>query len=148
MADEDRTESRSDGGSAFREIEHTADRALCIRGRDWGELLQHAARGLYSLIGAQVDPADAPRTRPLKIEADDAESLLVEWLTELAFWVEDSGFVGSRFQFEKISATRLEARISGRRADRIERHVKAVTYHDLTVRQSAGGLEVTVVFDV
>jgi len=40
------------GDPAFSEIAHTADCALRIRGKDFAGLLQNAALGLYSLIGA------------------------------------------------------------------------------------------------
>ena len=71
---------------AFEEIEHTADRALIIYGRNLEELLLNAARGLNSLLGADADLPSTPKTKSLELDAIDAESLLVEWLSELAYW--------------------------------------------------------------
>ena len=49
---------------------------------------------------------------------------------------------------EPVSPERVEATVHGGRARALQKHIKAVTYHNLEVRETAGGLEVTIVFDV
>jgi SHS2 domain-containing protein len=64
-------------------VEHTADRALRIYGRDLAELFTNAALGMNSLM----QPTAAERTsiaKEIALEAIDAESLLVAWLSELS----------------------------------------------------------------
>lgn len=137
-------------GPLFTEIEHTADYALRIHGRDYSDLLENAARGLYTLIG----PKDAnkaaaePSERRVVLEAEDEEGLLVEWLSELAYWVESDMFVGSDISIVDVSGSRLEASVRGRAAGGVDRLIKAVTYHDLEIEKTPYGLTATVVFDV
>ncbi|HNS40689.1 MAG TPA: archease [Promineifilum sp.] len=40
------------------------------------------------------------------------------------------------------------AAVCGGRAPELQKHIKAVTYHDLAIREVGGALEVTIVFDV
>ena len=131
----------------FEEMEHTADRALRIYGRDLSELFTHAALGMNSLMlsggGGRLSVA-----KQIELEAIDAESLLVAWLSELAFWAETASLIFTQFEFFSISGTRLSARVRGDPVEALEKHVKAVTFHNIRIQSEEGGLTTTVVFDV
>ena len=68
----------------FEEIEHTADWALRVRGHDLRELLVNAARGMSRLLVPDLTVISTDVERHFELDAFDAESLLVEWLSELA----------------------------------------------------------------
>ena len=150
MGKDIRSESAENSNFAFSEIAHTADYALRIRGSDFRALFQNAAHGLYSLIGPSDEKLKKEQwvEKQIALVAQDAEELLVEWLSELAYWVENEFFIGSGIRFSQINEGRLEATIGGWRADRVERLIKAVTWHNLEIRQTVDGLEATVIFDV
>ena len=84
----------------------------------------------------------------MALEAMDTETLLVDWLSELAYWAESEMLVFHEFKIESVSPTHLRARIYGTRLTQLEKHIKAVTYHNLEVVQTKTGLTATVVFDV
>jgi SHS2 domain-containing protein len=132
----------------IRIVEHTADWALRLRGDDLKALFTRAAEGMaYLLVG---DLSAVPRnvSRDLMLEAYDAEEMLVLFLGELAYWAERDGLVFPAADLREASPTRLAGTVSGGRPPEIQKHIKAVTYHDLAIRQTEAGLEVTVVFDV
>ena len=133
----------------FEEIEHTADWALRVRGRDLSDLLRNAARGMTSLMVAD-HPAAIPLTRQEQIDLDayDAESLLVNWLSELAYWAETEGLVFGEFNLSRVTATHLQAVVHGGHVSTLQKHIKAVTYHNLQITTTTQGMEVTIVFDV
>jgi SHS2 domain-containing protein len=133
---------------AFEEIEHTADRALIIYGRNLEELLVNAARGLNSLLDTDEDLSSTPTTKSIELDALDAESLLVEWLSELAYWAEAEMLVFSKFDLQNVSPNHVTALIYGSRVSQMEKHIKAVTYHNLEIIKTETGLAATVVFDV
>jgi SHS2 domain-containing protein len=135
-------------GVAFEEIEHTADRALRIYGSDLQELLLNAAGGLNSLLDAEYNASSRPEEKSVELEAIDAESLLVEWLSELAYWAETELLVFHQFDLHSVSPTHVKATIHGSRVAQLEKHIKAVTYHNLEIIQTDEGLTATVVFDV
>ena len=132
----------------FEEVEHTADSALKIVGSNLAELLVNAARGMNSLMAAGSEAAAPLEEKNVELEAVDSESLLVEWLSELAFWAETDSLVFNDVELRSVSSTHLAATMRGRRVDRIEKHIKAVTYHNLEIVPAANGLTATVVFDV
>ena len=140
--------SKAKNGDFFEEVEHTADWALRIRGRDLGELLVNAARGMSNLLVS--DPAQIPTDveERFEIEAGDAESLLVNWLSELAYRAEVEGVVFGEFNLSQVSPTYLQATVRGGLMSRLQKHIKAVTYHNLEIVEVDQGLLAEVVFDV
>jgi len=133
---------------AFEEIEHTADRVLRIYGSNLEELLLNAARGMNSLMVTKHVPCSEHREKFVELDAMDTESLLVDWLSELAYWAEIEMLIFHEFRIESVSPTHLGARIYGSRVTQLENHIKAVTYHNLDIVQTEKGLIATVVFDV
>ena len=129
-------------------VEHTADWSLRVRGEDLGQLFRYAAVGMAMLM--VEDPAALPDEveRNLTLVAYDAESLLVDWLNELAYWAEMEQIVINQIDIKEISRTRLAATVRGGKAPVLDKHIKAVTFHNLAIKSTDSGLEVTIVFDV
>ena len=134
--------------NAFEEVEHTADWALRIRGRDLRELLVNAARGMSCLLVPDLEAVPTDMERRFELDALDAESLLVEWLSELAYWAEAEALVFREFEIFRVTPDHLEAAVRGGYASSLQKHIKAVTYHNLEIVRREDGLEATVVFDV
>ncbi len=130
----------------YREIPHTADWELEVWGPDLPALLEQAARGMYALAGTRL--AAGPRqNREADLQAADAESLLVSFLSELLYWgwQENLGF--DAFELH-LQDNHLKASLHGAPIAEQAKEIKAVTYHKLAIRQGPRGLEVNIVFDV
>jgi riboflavin kinase/FMN adenylyltransferase len=138
------------GTLGFEEIEHTADVGLRVRGRDLAELFVNAARGMWTLIVPDIDAVEPAVTREIELEAMDLEVLLVDWLSELLFLHETEHEAYSQFTVHEISPTRLRAEAKGGPVNGhpLRKHVKAVTFNDLAIEETAEGFSATVVFDV
>jgi SHS2 domain-containing protein len=132
----------------FLVVEHTADWALQVRGHDFGQLLLSAAWGMNSLLVADLTTVKPIREQSLEVTAFDRESMLVEWLSELAYLAERDAFVACTFALDSVSPERLQARLWGDVVPALQKHIKAVTYHKLQVQETAAGLEAIIVFDV
>lgn len=134
----------------IQEIEHTADLAIQVRGRDLSELFANAARGMFGLMAdlEAVAPGAPSVERRVELEGFDTETLLVSWLSELLWFNEESDAVFVRFEVTSLTPTHLEATVWGGPASGQERHIKAVTFHDLKIVETDAGYEVTLVFDV
>lgn len=131
----------------FEFIEHTADWAMHVVGRDFEQLLLSAAAGLNTLMSPKLSkPGEQSRT--IELAAIDREGLLVEWLTELAYLAETERLLFHHFDFLDLSTSTLKCRLLSGQAAELQREIKAVTYHDLRLVKTAEGLEVVIVFDV
>jgi SHS2 domain-containing protein len=132
---------------AFEEVEHTADWALRVRGRDFPDLLRNASAGMLALAG--IVAAKGPGTvEDLTLNAPDREGLLVGWLEEVLFRVESRQLAVESADIDWAPSQGLRAHLTLQPVLRVERPIKAVTYHNLVVRETSQGWEATVVFDV
>jgi len=131
----------------FEEVEHTADIAIRVWGRDLAELFANAA---YGLACQMADLAEVDRTVEQSIElgAYDAETLLVAWLGELLYLGERDGCVFTDFDMLEVVPTRLRSVARGGAVQEHWRHIKAVTFSDLEIVLTDEGYETTIVFDV
>ena len=130
----------------YQEVEHTADYAIRVVSPDLEGLFLHAARGMYALTGGKV--TTTPTDRQVRLTAPDAETLLVEWLQELAFLLEMEGEMAGEIDFQRLELTNLTAQLSTGPAAQVAKLIKAVTFHGLEIRSSTRGYEATIVFDV
>lgn len=133
---------------AIEIVEHTADWSLRVFGGNLGELFANAAKGMAMLMVENPDALPISVERSLELQAYDTESLLVDWLNELAFLAETEQLVFSRIDVEEIDKQRLVATVRGGEAPVLDKHIKAVTFHNLAIKETKSGLEVTIVFDV
>jgi SHS2 domain-containing protein len=134
----------------FEEVAHTADWALRVWADDLAGLFAEAARGMYALAGAQQDTGPKEK-RTFAAEAQDAESLLVAFLSELVYAAEQEKTMFTGFQVRTLEGAdgwRLEVEMEGAPIVSINKTIKAVTYHNLQIQPTTRGYEVEIVFDV
>ncbi len=131
----------------YQEINHTADRALRVWGRELSDLFVGAARGMTGLM-ADLDGLAATEQREVRLDAWDRESLLVSWLNELLFLTETERLLFVDYRIESLTDTALVARVTGARAPVTKAVVKAATYHDLRLVRDDTGWSTVITFDV
>jgi len=134
----------------FEVIEHTADVGIIAYGRSLEELFANAAAGMMHFLIDKAMVRKAER-RTMTVEADDRESLLINWLSDLLVVLNADGFIPADFNIRELTDTRLTAEIAGEPVDRT-RHafrldVKAATYHALEIGKN-GYWHARIIFDV
>ena len=131
----------------FEEVEHTADIAIRVRGRDLAELFANAAYGMTCQL-ADVDGVEPTVRYSIALEAYDVETLLVSWLGELLYLGERDGCVFADFDVLEVTPTWLRAVAWGGPVQEHGRHIKAVTFSEMEIVRTGEGHETVIVFDV
>jgi SHS2 domain-containing protein len=133
-------------GDGITEIHHTADVSIRVAAGSLEQLFLRSARGMYTLSGIQTA---RPQTlaRQVQLSAIDLESLLVAFLSELLYFVEEERIAFHDFDLV-ITATSLNCSMTGSQITGIAKPIKAVTFHNLKIHALDNGFEVTLVFDV
>jgi riboflavin kinase / FMN adenylyltransferase len=131
----------------WRELDHTADWAIEVRGDSQRQLFARAAAVMYAL--QEADPA-RPITlaRIVSASADNSAELLVAWLNRLLLSQEIGGELYTRFEIHAISPRGVLGTAYGYLGAPSHTAIKAVTYYDLDVTQSSGGWTGRITFDV
>ena len=129
-------------GKHCETFDHTADVGLAAHGDSLALLLEALAEGLSRVIHAP-DGVQPRETRTIQVEAEDLESLTVDFLWQVMDLLEADLFLMSGIRVSGASERAVTAEVRGEPYDRA-RHtftseVKAVTYHQLAVRQDEQG---------
>lgn len=136
--------------------DHTAD----VQARCWGKSLEEAfnqtAYSLMATITPNLKKISAKVEKKIRIEAEDKEALLFDFLSELLyiFDVEELVFNNIKVQIIKESEELyvLNALLSGEKFDKSKHEigveVKAITYSFMEITESKNKVEISIVFDI
>ena len=136
---------------SYEFFDHVADVGILIRAPSLEGLFATAARALMDWIGS------APEGRPvsgleMQVQAEDIEDLLVRWLQELIYQFQCRHTYITEVSNVRVVDNELKTTLAGiiwdENARQEYREVKAVTYHQLSVRQDQGFWEARVILDV
>ena len=139
------TSSSQNGG--FLECEHTADLALEVWAPSLPLLFVNAAKGMFAVCGMRVIKRGGKKNYTFHLRGVDNENLLVKFLSELLYLSERdrAGFLEYQVSLADHS---LQATVTTAALQSIEKHIKAVTYHNLVIRIEEGVYRVKIVFDI
>lgn len=135
----------------FRFLDHTGDLGIEIYGQNLMELFENAGAALFDVI---TDPSKVKEKvkKDIALAYRDLGTLMVDWLGELLYLHDAEGLVLRRFEVKNIGDGCFEATTwgepfqEGRHAIRTE--VKAVTFHQLEVREKGGRWQARVILDL
>ncbi len=141
--------------SGYRFLEHTADIKVKAYGKTLNDAFQEAARALSEAMTdtSKIKPVIR---RKIEIEAEDLEALLYEWLEEFIYLFDSKGLVFSEFKVESIQQTEGELKLKGEACGEefdVEKHpqrtgIKAMTYHEMKIKQSPKQTTLEFVLDI
>ncbi len=132
-------------------IDHTADLGLEIYGKDLKELFENAGEALFEVICDLSQVAESMKKRVV-VDGEDLEQLMVTWLGELLYLHDVQGSLFKRFEIEEIGDKSLKATVYGEKFKAghhtVKTEIKAVTYHQIKVRQEEDRWTSRVILDL
>ena len=140
----------------YRFVDHTGDIAVELVAESERTLFAEAVRALCAiLVDCEESSLETHTEHWVSLDAEDGESLLVDFLNELVFLFDSRRFLPMELHVHELcvdGVARLRATVFGDRFD-ADRHrflteIKAATFHDLKIDRSSAGLKTTVVFDL
>lgn len=135
----------------YEMLNHTADVGLKASGDTLAEAFENAATGMFSFI-CDLETVDSRAAVDVYVEAEDKETLLVEWLNELLYLFEVDHWMFKRFEIKETDGEHyLKAKAYGEELDlgkhQLKLQIKAATYHMLKVERDDKWVA-QVIFDV
>ena len=142
----------------FEIINHTADVGIRVWGKEWREVFHSAAEGMLSII-VDLNTVVEREEREIRVEGENGEELLLRWLREILFLMEEGGMVFSKIEVKKDNFSHknlykyfIYAVLKGEKID-LSRHdicteIKAVTRHGFFMKRNGLLWEAKILFDV
>ena len=135
----------------YETFEHTADLGLRVRAESLAQLFADAAKGLFSVLAANLDAVRSVQEKTYRIEGCETDYLLFDWLTELLYTFETEHLLLAEFDV-RLDGEGLQATCRGEPIDRqrheLDHEIKAITYHGLKVEQRPDGWLAEVIVDI
>ncbi|HEY7334193.1 MAG TPA: archease [Bryobacteraceae bacterium] len=135
----------------FEILEHTADIGFRATAPSLTGLFEAAAEALVAIV---LDPDRVvPREAiGLSAEGESNETLLVNWLSEVLYWLDGEHFALCGFKVGEFGKGRIVVEAKGERRDSVRHEprliVKGVTYHQLKIEKTGEGWRCEVYLDV
>jgi SHS2 domain-containing protein len=139
----------------IRMLDHTADVGFELEAPTLEALFNEARQALLMTL-FEEPPKAGEGERLVRLSGPERETLLVRWINELVFFVQEERFVpvGAELRIREDSeeALSLEARLVGVPLD-LEGHgwqaeIKSATFHGLDVTPGNEGWQAQVILDV
>jgi len=135
----------------FEILDHTADIGVIVYGENLIALFENAGEAFFRLI------TDLRKVRPrlerrIVVRGESLDRLMVDWLSELLYLHDVENLLFKEFKVESAGEDGLRAVAKGEPFQEgvhvIKTEVKAVTYHQIEVRQEKGRWRAQVIFDL
>jgi SHS2 domain-containing protein len=132
-------------------VDHTADIGIRVWADDVKGLFEEAARALFDIITDRATVI-VRLERKVAVQGSGHEELLVAWLSELLYLHEVEGLLFCDFSLMQVEQGMATGVARGERfhegRHRIKTGVKAVTYHQLEIKEQDGRWHAQVIFDI
>jgi protein archease len=135
----------------FEVWDHTADIGLIVYGEDLKALFENAGEAFFHLI-TDFKKVRCRIEKQIHIGGESLDRLMVDWLSELLYLHDVENLLFKRFKVESVGEDGLRAIVRGESFQEgvhvIKTEVKAVTYHQIEVRQKNGRWRAQVILDL
>jgi len=136
-------------------LEHVADIYVEAWGASLEEAFEEAAKAMFESM-VDIEAVEPSRRVDVSIEAVSLETLLIDWLNELLYYVDAEGLLLSNFKVEKIEKTdgiyKLKGYAEGEpinpKKHELKIEVKAATYGLMKIEKTPQGVKLRVLFDI
>jgi SHS2 domain-containing protein len=137
----------------YRFLDHMTDAVIEAYGETLEEAFEYAAKGVNDTM-VELKTVRPDREIRIAAEGHDLYSLLFDWLDKVMLTLLADGIVMSEFlvKIRRNSGYLLEGVAKGEKLD-LDRHrykveIKAVTYHEMEIRQEKGKSTVRFLLDL
>jgi SHS2 domain-containing protein len=135
----------------YETFEHTADLGLRVSAPDFESLFAEAGRGLFSMLVENLDDVQPLQSVEFEVPGAEIDYLFFDWLTELLYCYESRRLLLCKFRVSRDEQG-IRAVASGEPVDpkrhSLTHEVKAITYHQLEVQQTAECWSAEVIVDI
>jgi SHS2 domain-containing protein len=143
----------------FELLPHTADIKIRAYGENKKDLFHNALIGMFQAIhpivpgckreNDRIVCAELPECKDVELEAADIESLLVDFLSEALYLSDVYNHAYLDVIIHELGDSHIKATLCGVHVTGFEVvEIKAVTYHELEIKNQNGMWQADIVFDI
>lgn len=116
----------------YRLNKRQSEIAVKVVGNSQADLFANSAFALFDVM-VEMQAIEARERLPLEIEGSDRDDLMVNWVRELLYLYQGSGYVLREFQIREVKDTVVKAEVAGEKIDpdrhEIKQEIASVAFH-------------------
>ena len=135
----------------YRITKHQSELAVRITGSSQADLFANSA---FALFDVMTDPADIEIKEriPLEVEGSDRDDLMVNWMRELLYLYQGSGYLLKEFKISQVKDTIVKAEVCGEKIDpdrhEIKQEIAAVAFHKSRMEKTGNQWIAQLIFEL
>jgi protein archease len=140
-----------DNQKKYRITKHQTELAVRINGSSQADLFANSA---FALFDVMTDPTaiEIKERIPLEIEGSDRDDLMVNWMRELLYLYQGSGYLLKEFKISQVKDTIVKAEVCGEKIDpdrhEIKQEIAAVAFHKSRMEKTGNQWIAQVIFEL
>jgi SHS2 domain-containing protein len=140
-----------DNRKNYRLTTRQSELAVRVVGNSQAELFANSALALFDVM-TDVEKIEIKEQLPLEVEGADRDDLLVNWMRELLYLYQGSGYMLKEFIIREVKDTILKAEVCGEKIDpdrhEIRKEIGAVAYHQSRMQKTGEQWTAQLIFEI
>lgn len=140
-----------DNQKKYRITKHQTELAVRITGNSQADLFANSALALFDVM---TDPTaiEIKERISLEVEGNDRDDLMVNWMRELLYLYQGSGYLLKEFKISQVKDTIVKAEVCGEKVDpdrhEIKQEIAAVAFHKSRMEKTGNQWIAQVIFEL
>lgn len=135
----------------YRILKRSSDLAIKVFGKSQEELFGNSAYALFDLM-TDIGKVQVQERLPLEVEGVDRDDLMVNWVRELLYLYQRSGYLLKEFRLDEVKDDRIRGEVAGEKFDpdrhEVQREIRSVAYHQSRMERTGDQWTAQVIFEL
>jgi protein archease len=135
----------------YRITTHQSELAVRITGNSQADLFTNSAYALFDVM-TDIVAIETKETLSLEVEGSDRDDLMVNWMRELLYLYQASGYLLKEFKIIEVKDTLVKAQVSGEKVDpdrhEIKQEITTVAFHKSRMEKTGNQWIAQLIFEL
>ena len=135
----------------YRITTHQSELAVRITGNSQADLFTNSAFALFDVM-TDIANVETKESIPLEVEGSDRDDLMVNWMRELLYLYQASGYLLRDFKIIEVKDTSVKAEVSGEKIDpdrhEIKQEIATVAFHKSRMEKTGNQWIAQLIFEL
>jgi SHS2 domain-containing protein len=135
----------------YRLMTRQSELAVRVVGNSQADLFANSAFALFDVM-TDLAKIELKERVPLEVEGADRDDLMVNWMRELLYLYQGSGYLLKEFQIHEVKDTLVKADVCGEKIDPdrhdMKKEITAVAYHQSRMEKTGNQWTAQLIFEV
>lgn len=135
----------------YRLTRNQSEVAVRVVGDSQADLFANSATALFDVM-ADIEKIEIKERIPLEVEGADRDDLMVNWMRELLYLYQGSGYLLKEFKIHEVKDSIVKAEVCGEKIDpdrhEIKQEIGAVAFHKSRMQKTGSQWIAQVIFEI